>query len=88
VFYTYVAISKSTGKIYIGYTSNILLREKRHNEQLAVKKKAYTYKNKGPWSIKYVEEYATKKEAMIRERQLKSSRGRLFIKNKLSNLVP
>jgi putative endonuclease len=46
-----------------------------HN-QLA--KKGFTARYR-PWEIVHLEEFKTKTEAMKREKQLKSSRGRHFI---------
>jgi putative endonuclease len=48
-------------------------------------------KNKGwtkrfqPWKIFYFEEFSTKKEALFREKELKSGKGREFIKLKTLN---
>jgi putative endonuclease len=83
MFYTYVLQSKSTGKIYIGYTSNLERRLKRHNQELPTKNKSYTKLNKGPWEVVYKEEFKTKEEAIKRERQLKTAKGRKFIKFRL-----
>ncbi|GAF95603.1 unnamed protein product [marine sediment metagenome] len=79
-FWTYAIKSKSTGKIYIGHTSNFKLRLKRHNKILPIKKKSYTYKNKGPWKLVYKEKFKTRKEAIKREKELKSFKGREFIR--------
>ena len=45
------------------------------------KKKSFTSKNDGLWVLVYKEEFKTRSEAVKREKQLKSSRGREFIKN-------
>ncbi len=80
-YYTYAIRSETTDKIYIGYTNNLTNRLKRHNNELAHKKSSYTYKNIGPWVLIHEEEFSTRKEATIREKQLKSAKGREFIKN-------
>lgn len=80
MFIVYVIQSQSTGKIYIGQTNNLNKRLKRHNQQLPTKKKSYTTKNKGPWKVIYTEKVQTRKEARKREKQLKTSKGRRFIK--------
>lgn len=79
-FFVYVIKSKLTDKIYVGYTNNLEIRTKRHNQKLPNKKSSFTSKNKGPWEIVYQEEFLTSKEAKIREKQLKSARGRKFVK--------
>ena len=83
MFYTYVLQSKTTGKIYIGYTGNLKRRLQSHNQELPTKKGSYTKINKGPWEIVYKEEFQTKKEAIRREKQLKTAKGRKFIKSRL-----
>jgi len=77
MFTTYVLYSEKHDKIYIGYTSNLQQRLISHNE-LATK--GWTIKFR-PWKLIYKEEYETKSEAMKREKQLKSYKGRTFIRN-------
>ena len=75
-YYTYVLFSPSHNQIYIGYTSDIDGRILSHNE-LATKGWTIRYR---PWSLVHQETFATKKEAMAREKQLKSAKGREFIR--------
>ena len=75
MFTVYVLYSREFEKIYIGFTSDIELRFKSHNE-LATKGWTIRYR---PWIILYTEEFITKAEAMKREKQLKSGSGREFI---------
>ena len=82
-YYVYVIKSKSSGKIYIGQTKNLDQRLKRHNELLPSKNKSYTKINKGSWKLVYEEVFRNRKEALKREKQLKSYQGRKFIKVKL-----
>ncbi len=76
----YVLYSPSFNKIYIGYTINIEERLKSHN-YLATK--GYTIKYR-PWEVVYTECYETKLEALKREKQLKTAKGRKFIWNKIN----
>jgi len=82
MIYVYALVSCSTGKIYIGQTINLEKRLKQHNEPLSFKRN-YTKLNKGPWKVFYKEITSTRKEAILREKQLKSARGREFLKNLL-----
>ena len=77
MFTVYVLHSEIFDKIYIGYTSNIEQRFLSHNK---LSNKGWTIKFR-PWKIIHTEVFATKKEAMVREKQLKSSRGRAWIRN-------
>jgi putative endonuclease len=83
IFSVYVIKSQLTCKIYIGQTNNLHKRIIQHNDpncHLSL----YTKYNKGPWKLVYNESFSSRKEAMIRERQLKSSRGRSFIKQQIN----
>jgi len=79
-YFTYVIQSTSTGKIYIGQTDNLNLRLRRHNGTLPTNKRSYTKLNKGPWKLVYHEELNTRKDATIREKLLKSHRGRDWLR--------
>ena len=75
MFAVYVLYSPSFKKIYIGYTSDLNERFKSHNE---IGTKGWTIKFR-PWIICYKEEFATKQEAMHREKELKSAKFREWI---------
>ena len=75
MYTVYALYSPSHQKIYIGYTSNLEQRLLSHN---SLGKKGWTIKFR-PWELAYTEEFDTKKEAMRREKQLKSAKGREFI---------
>ncbi len=83
MFTVYVLYSKSHQKIYIGFTSNLEERLISHN---VLGTKGYTLKYR-PWELIYSEVYEDKASAMKREKQLKSSRGRDFIKNIIVGLI-
>ena len=65
-------------KIYIGQTINIALRELLHHAKTF--DNSYTARFDGEWEIIYKEAIRSRQQALIREKQLKSYRGRLFIK--------
>jgi putative endonuclease len=70
----YILYSKSIDSYYVGYTNSIERRLSEHNR----KKGKYT--DKGiPWQLAYAEEYNSKKEAMKREKLIKSRKSRSFI---------
>ncbi len=75
MFTVYVLYSDIHNKIYIGYTSDLQTRLLSHNE---VSKNTFTSKFR-PRRIVHTEEFETKKEAMNREKQLKTGAGRKFI---------
>ena len=81
-FFTYVLKNSQTNKIYIGQTINLKSRIDRHNNLLKNKNSSFTHKNKkdGEWLLIYSEEFTERKLAVKREKELKSYRGREFIK--------
>ena len=81
MFYTYAIWNRIRDKIYIGHTSNLIDRIKRHNQLLPTKVKSFTSKNSGLWILIHQENFQTRKEAMAREKELKSYRGRQFIRS-------
>ena len=72
MFTVYVLYSEKFNKIYIGFTSDLEKRFLSHNE-LGIKGWTINFR---PWKIIHTETFATKTEAMRREKQLKSSKGR------------
>ena len=77
MFVVYVLYSKQFDKIYIGYTSNMEQRLLAHNE---LETKGFTRRYR-PLEILYTETYSEKREAMKREKQLKTAKGREFVWN-------
>ncbi len=77
MFTVYVLYSVVHNKIYIGFTSNLSQRLLSHNE---LGTKGYTLKYR-PWELLFKEEFPTKKEALKREKALKSGKGREYIWN-------
>ncbi|MCE4565071.1 GIY-YIG nuclease family protein [Maribellus sp. CM-23] len=65
--------SEQDRSYYIGFTSNLEIRLEYHNSG----KSRYTSR-KLPWRIVYSESYATKSDALKREKFLKQQRNRAF----------
>ncbi len=80
MFYVYVLYSQKFDRIYIGQTGDITRRLQIHNEGFVQSTKAYK-----PWKIIYHEKYPTRAQATNRERELKSHKGRDFIRKTVSN---
>ena len=77
MYYVYGLYSPEYKKIYVGYTSDLEKRLYFHNNSM---ESHYTSRFR-PWIIIYYEGLPEKKEAMMREKQLKTARGRQFIKS-------
>jgi putative endonuclease len=70
MFFVYVLHNPSSGGHYTGFTSDLVQRLGQHNSGITK-----STKNRGPWELVHSEEFATRAEAMHRERFLKSGKG-------------
>lgn len=70
MFYVYILKSEKDRRYYIGCTGNIVVRVTWHNDG---KNKSTVHRR--PLKLVYYESYASKKEALKRERQIKSYKG-------------
>ncbi len=78
MYHIYVIFNKEHKKTYTGQTENLKNRINLHNGDKF--RNSYTSRFDGRWTLIYSEEALTQKEALVREKQLKSFRGREFIK--------
>ena len=70
----YILYSKSLDRYYVGFTNDLGRRFSEHNR----KKGKYT--DIGiPWEIAYTEIFDSKRQAMDREKFIKSKKSRFFI---------
>jgi putative endonuclease len=80
MFYVYILYSKEFDKYYIGQTDDIVKRLKRHNCGMVMSTKAYL-----PWEFKYIEEFASRSEAMKREKFLKKQKSKEFYNKRINS---
>ena len=73
-YYFYILHSKSLGKFYIGHTSDLQERLRKHNSN----HKGFTG-GVGDWEIVYTENYSTKELAYAREREIKKWKSKVRI---------
>ncbi len=76
MYTVYVLYSSGHNKIYVGFSSDLEARLLSHN---VLGKKGWTIKFR-PWKLIHQEQYALKKEALKREKELKTARGREWIR--------
>jgi putative endonuclease len=67
----YILYSHKIDKYYIGYSSDVDQRLRKHNNA----SRGFTNTDR-PWILVYTEEYETKQEAAARERQIKNWKNR------------
>ena len=78
-YVVYVLYSEKYDRLYIGFTSNLIERMKSHN---ILGKGGYTSRFR-PWFVVYLEFFEEKADSLKREKQLKTSGGRTFIRSKI-----
>lgn len=77
-FYTYVLESFKDGKLYVGWTNDLVERIKEHTQG-----KVLSTKNRLPIFPVYYEACLSEEAAMKREKYFKTGFGRRFLKNRL-----
>jgi len=76
--YCVYILRNQRGKLYIGQTNNLDKRLTEHNEL----GNGYTSKFR-PWTLIHAEYFTSRKEIMAREKYLKTSAGRDWIKKNI-----
>jgi len=81
-YYTYVLLSLSDHKFYTGYTRDVYARVDLHNAGHVP-----STSNRRPLRLIYFEVCLSQKDALARERYLKSGMGKRFIRNRLKDYL-
>jgi putative endonuclease len=80
MYFVYALFSEKHDRLYIGMTSDIKHRVAEHNSG-----KEKSTKHYAPWVLFHSEEYSSRSEARGREKRLKTSFGRNYLREILSN---
>lgn len=80
--YVYVLGSTESGNFYTGYTSDLRKRLQEHNTG----KSPYT-KFRGPYELVYYEACIDSRDALMREKYLKTGMGKRYLKNRLKRFL-
>lgn len=78
IYFVYVLESLVDKSWYIGQTSDLKSRLRKHNAKSVI-----STKNKSPYKLIYLEGYLHRSDAMRREKYLKSGAGRIKLKQRL-----
>ncbi|MFA4941620.1 MAG: GIY-YIG nuclease family protein [Patescibacteria group bacterium] len=78
----YIIYSKHKNKTYTGSTNNFKRRFTQHNKGEVEATKLYK-----PWIPIYLEFYPNEKSARNREKELKTSPGRRYLKKVINNII-
>ncbi len=79
-FYVYVLQSETDNQFYTGYTSDLRKRLEEHNAGLV-----HSTKNRKPLKLVYFEGCLNQQDATHREKYLKTTYGKRYLKERLKN---
>ena len=79
-YFVYVLVSKTDGKFYTGFTSDLDKRLIEHNSGKVVSTRVRI-----PFELIYFEYCLDNKDAIHREKYLKTTYGKRYIRNRLKN---
>ncbi len=82
MYYTYVLLSIKDGKFYVGYTFDLKERFDEHCNG-----RVLSTKERRPLELVYYESCLCKKDAMHREKYLKTYHGKAFIKKRIKTYL-
>ena len=82
MYYTYVLLSLKDDMFYTGYTANIAQRVNAHNNG-----EVASTKNRRPFKLVYYEACLNQQDATHREKYLKTTYGKRYIKNRLKEYL-
>ena len=81
-YYIYVLLSEKDKNLYTGYTNNLKSRFEQHSKGHVI-----STKQRRPLRLIYSEACLDKKDAMHREKYLKTYLGKQFLKNRLKSYL-
>lgn len=82
MYYVYCLLSTKTSDLYVGYSDDLKRRFIEHNNGSVKATKGYR-----PWILIYYEAYRAKKDATMREKQLKMHKAKQELKTLLTNSI-
>jgi len=81
-YFVYVLLSKKDKKFYTGFTANLDERINEHNSG-----KVNSTWNRTPFELVYYEVCLNQHDALHREKYLKTTYGKRYIRNRIKNFL-
>jgi len=81
-YYIYVLLSERDKGFYVGYSEDLKSRFEQHNKGFVK-----STKDRCPLNLIYSEACLSKKDALHREKYLKTYHGKLFLRNRLKSYL-
>lgn len=83
MYFVYALYNADNKKMYVGQTLDLMKRVDEHNHHLHCR--SYASRFNGEWRLFYQEAISKREEALKREKQLKSYRGREYLKKLITD---
>ncbi|OHB49408.1 MAG: excinuclease ABC subunit C [Planctomycetes bacterium GWF2_41_51] len=80
MYYVYVLLSEKDGDLYTGYTNDLKDRVNKHNNG-----DVQSTKHRTPLTLIYYESCLNQTDAIKREKKLKTTWGKRYLKSRLEN---
>jgi len=80
MYYVYVLRSERDSQFYVGYTADLKARLELHNEG-----RVPSTKHRRPFELVYYEASHNKEDALHREKYLKTTYGKRYIRNRIKH---
>lgn len=82
MWWVYILQNDTNGAYYTGCTQDPEARVKAHNVK---RKRKWSGRQKGKWILVYKEFFGCKRNALIREKEIKRKKSRIYIKHLIEN---
>ena len=82
MYFTYVLLSLKDKNFYTGFTNNLKLRFEQHN-----KGRVESTEDRRPFELIYYEACLDQRDAIKREKYLKTYHGKMFLKRRLKSYL-
>jgi len=82
MYYVYILLSEKDKQFYTGYTKNLERRVEEHQNG-----KVYSIYNRLPVRLVYYEASLNQSDTLHREKYLKTTYGKRYIRNRLKNYL-
>jgi len=82
MYFTYILLSLKDKNYYTGFTNNLKLRFEQHNKGLVE-----STEDRRPFELIYYEACLDQRDAIKREKYLKTYHGKMFLKRRLKSYL-
>jgi len=82
MYYVYILVSETDNKFYTGFSEDVYTRLEQHNAGLVT-----STRSRRPFKLIYYEASLNKSDTIHREKYLKTTYGKRYIKSRIKNFL-